>query len=495
MKRILTYLKILPLLLGLLSSGLSFAQPKTITKNNLASLNPVFKLDQLDPNAIITLDVADHAETEKNGIKFINYIVRFINPQNQKGTDFKYSADQQCYIPVLDKNLNGLKQDQAAIKIGFYQNAPFKSLRIPISQLDKTSTLTAILSAHFSKQFDQNQLLLLALNKTHQLTLHETKNAVITNNAANEFIISEFANLSTLSSAFLNSENRAFALKASEEYPPIKIMDDENKLLHGLIFLDLPYQQLQKLTYSTYGMCWKNHQSLTVDVTDHIIPVYLSCEPHSENQVHLNITQPFPVYLSAKSTPQKTPPANSLSFDLFNDKFIQLKGATILPYTFIYLDLSDQFLKSQALKAANNIIESVQDEGSHFSLFASNHLKPLIINSSDLTKETKNNYFMRLHSLAPNPPGIHQETQLIIENCLKADNQLLDPIDLIFVFTGNNASFNLNLINAIIMGLPQNTSIHCTLYIPAKHIGLYKTEDLLRHRFLDKIIIEFQYFK
>lgn len=102
---------------------------------------------------------------------------------------------------------------------------------------------------------------------------------------------------------------------------------------------------------------------------------------------------------------------------------------------------------------------------------------------------------MRLHSLAPNPPGIHQETQLIIENCLKADNQLLDPIDLIFVFTGNNASFNLNLINAIIMGLPQNTSIHCTLYIPAKHIGLYKTEDLLRHRFLDKIIIEFQYFK
>jgi len=483
------------LLLGLFSSGLGFAQPKAITKNNLASLNPVFKLDQLDPNAMITLDVAENAESEKNGIKFFNYIVRLLNPQNQKGIDFKYSADQQSYTPVLDKNLNGLKQNQTAIKIGFNQNAPFNSLHIPISQLDKTATLTAILSAHFSKQFYQNQMLLLALNNAPHHTVFETKNTEVSGNPANEFIISELANLSNLSSAFLNSETSAFSLKASEEYAPIKIMDDHNRLLHGLIYLDFTSQKPQRLTFSTYGLCWENHQSLTVDVTDQIIPIYLSCAPHGVHQVYLNIIQPFPVYLSTTSKSLNVHSENILSFDLFSDNFVQLKSSTIIPYTFIYLDLSDQFLKSQALKAANSIIESVQVERAHFSIFASNHLKPLIIKSSDLTKITKNNYFMRLQSLAPNPPGIHQETQLIIDNCLKANNQILNPIELIFVFTGSNASFNLNLINAVVMGLPQNISIHCTLYIPAKHIGLYKTEDLLRHRFLDKITIEIQYFK
>lgn len=495
MKKTIPYKLLFLLLLGIMLSNLCFGQAETTTQHQAVSLNSVIKLDQLDPNAIITLDIADHTESGDYGIKFYDYSLKYITAQNQNGADFRYSAEHQCFIPVLDKNISGIKQEQASIKIGFHKQTPI-NIRIPRSQLDNTTTLAAILSAHFSKDFDQNQMLLIASCKTSRFPVLETENSEAANNKlADVFILTELSNLRTLPSIFFKPETRAFVLSMPDHKTPINILDNENRRLQSLIFIDIPGQQFQKLSYSTYGMCWMNHQSIKVDKAANIIPVYLSCSPDKAHQVTLNIIQPYPVYLSAKSRPLVAMQKNSLSFDLFNEKFIQLTGSTTLPYSFIYLDLSDQFLKSKAIEVTDNLIESIQHEKSTFSVFASNHLKPVIFKSADYDKETKNQYFMRLLSLAPNPPGIYQETQLIYENCFNTDFEIRDPLHLLFVFTSGNASFNLKIINSILMELPQDIRIDCTIYIPAQHIGLYKTEELLKYRFLDNKVVNFQYFK
>lgn len=470
----------------------AIAQSASFSDNRSTVYNPHILLEHIDQNAVISLTAVADSELEKDGIVYYDYQLEYISSGFQSSRFFVFSEDRKRLIPakpdVSEKSIPGISK----FKIGFNKTTTFNSIRVYRGQFEKTTTLTAFLSAYFQGVSDKSDFIFIASDNLTKFSGKKNDSHAAVGKTA-IFHVSDLDNLYNLPLEIRYSDAYCFVLENKISNIPIRIADAEKRLLHSIVLIDAHESFKTKMTFATHGLCNRNHQSFSFVPTNSIIPVYLSCPPQSSRQVNLDIVQLYPLSFS---NPDKEDNAHSnvLSFDLFEHRFIRLKGKITTDYGLIYIDLSNQFIKKKTLDVVERIIDSLEQSNSNYSLFASNHLNPLVLHSADISKQTKNEYFMRLLSLAPDPPGIYKETQLLKENCLKTYKFLLDPLDLFFVFSGGSASFNLNLINSVVRDLPYAATVRCKIYVPASQTGEYNSKQLLRYRHLDRVKIEFQHF-
>lgn len=481
--------------IGLLFTMLFSPWTAVLPQKSKVVKNPEIKLEGLNPDAFLRLDMNEKPAVNFNGIEFYQYRLNAISVYERNTVEFLYSTEYQSFEPITMINGNQHNSTEAHIILGFYKTTPFHNLQLPIEKMENPATITSMLANHFSEGLNAQLMLMIRAPKSVFSPIPE--NESYTTKLPEIFILTEMHQARSLPVFLYTPETDIILLNNSTITPTFQLIDHQNRKLHTLITIEALFknQPHRSLTISSHGLCFDNHQSQSYELINNTIPVYLACPPYKENQVTLTIAPNYPLHLSSKTSQKTYDSGNPLTFDLFMDNTIQLKARLYRPYTLVYIDLGNQFLKSSAIRLTDSILLKLKQESGAYSLYASNHLKPIIINDSDLDAKAKNKFLMRLHSLAPNPPGIHQETQLIFESCFNQNHLVFDPLHLIFLLTTENTNFYLRLLSYIAADLPDASTVRCTIILPKSQIEHFKKKDLIQHRSLDKIFIDFKYIK